>query len=220
MRTRVASHTAIRDGIDRATETADLALNQAESLRNILGKMREKAQEGTNTGLTAANLTALNAEFIALRDQIAGVVAGAGVNGANLINGSGSNLTVRVNDSDTTAITFNGTDLTASTLGFTSSILIDSQANAAGAVSTVSAAIVTVNNAIATLASRVRSADLAKEYSQQLTDGLEKAISSMVDADLASESARLQALQTKQQLGVQVLGIANQQPQMLLSLFR
>ena len=42
----------------------------------------------------------------------------------------------------------------------------------------------------------------------------------LVDADLAKESAKLQALQTKQQLGVQALGIANQSPQMLLGLFQ
>ena len=42
----------------------------------------------------------------------------------------------------------------------------------------------------------------------------------LVDADLAKESAKLQALQTKQQLGVQALGIANQTPQLVLSLFR
>ena len=41
-----------------------------------------------------------------------------------------------------------------------------------------------------------------------------------MDADLAKESAKLQSLQTKQQLGVQALGIANQSPQILLSLFR
>ena len=41
-----------------------------------------------------------------------------------------------------------------------------------------------------------------------------------MDADLAKESAKLTALQTKQQLGAQALGIANQTPQILLSLFR
>jgi flagellin len=45
-------------------------------------------------------------------------------------------------------------------------------------------------------------------------------VGNLVDADLAKESAKLQSLQTKQQLGVQALGIANQSPQILLSLFR
>ncbi|MFN7051430.1 MAG: flagellin, partial [Gemmobacter sp.] len=45
-------------------------------------------------------------------------------------------------------------------------------------------------------------------------------IGSMVDADMEEASARLQALQTQQQLGIQALSIANQAPQSILSLFR
>jgi flagellin len=45
-------------------------------------------------------------------------------------------------------------------------------------------------------------------------------VGNLVDADLAKESARLTALQTKQQLGVQALGIANQSSSILLGLFR
>ena len=41
-----------------------------------------------------------------------------------------------------------------------------------------------------------------------------------LDADLAKESAKLQALQTKQQLGIQALSIANQSSSILLGLFR
>ena len=48
----------------------------------------------------------------------------------------------------------------------------------------------------------------------------EKGIGNLVDADLAKESAKLQALQTKQQLGVQALSIANQSSGLALSFFR
>lgn len=53
-----------------------------------------------------------------------------------------------------------------------------------------------------------------------ITDTLKSGIGSMVDADMEANSARLQALQVQQQLAVQALSIANQQPQQLLSLFR
>ncbi|WP_255357068.1 flagellin, partial [Caulobacter sp. CCH9-E1] len=45
-------------------------------------------------------------------------------------------------------------------------------------------------------------------------------VGNLVDADLAKESAKLQSLQTKQQLGVQALSIANQSTSSILSLFR
>lgn len=219
MRTRIATQATIRDGLDRANSIAELALAQAESLRSVLTRMRDKAQEATGTGLSNTNYAALNAEFTSLRDQIAGIVNGAAINGVNLINNSTTSIQVRVNDTDATMLTYTAQDLTAATLGI-SAASIDTQSNGAAAVGTVSAAIATVNGAIANLASRVRGGSVAKEISQNLSDGLEKSVASMVDANLPAESARLQALQTKQQLAVQALSIINQQPIVLLQLFR
>jgi hypothetical protein len=54
----------------------------------------------------------------------------------------------------------------------------------------------------------------------KLSDVVESSVGNLVDADLAKESAKLQALQVKQQLGIQALSIANQAPQAIMSLFR
>ncbi|MBU4435074.1 MAG: flagellin, partial [Alphaproteobacteria bacterium] len=54
----------------------------------------------------------------------------------------------------------------------------------------------------------------------KLQDSLDAGVGNLVDADLAKESAKLQSLQTKQQLGVQALSIANQASSSILSLFR
>jgi flagellin len=51
-------------------------------------------------------------------------------------------------------------------------------------------------------------------------DAMKSGIGTLVDADMEEQSAKLQALQTQQQLGVQALSIANQSPQTILSLFR
>ena len=57
-------------------------------------------------------------------------------------------------------------------------------------------------------------------FNQKLQDALEAGAGNLVDADLAKESAKLTALQTKQQLGVQALSIANSSSSALLGLFR
>ncbi len=62
--------------------------------------------------------------------------------------------------------------------------------------------------------------DLQSGFITKLTDSLKAGIGSLVDADLEAASARLQALQVQQQLGIQSLSIANQAPQSILSLFR
>jgi flagellin len=56
-------------------------------------------------------------------------------------------------------------------------------------------------------------------FISNLTDALTSGIGAMVDADMEEASAKLQALQVQQQLGVQSLSIANQSPQTILSLF-
>ena len=70
------------------------------------------------------------------------------------------------------------------------------------------------------LGSASRTIDRQLTFTSKLSDALESGVGNLVDADLAKESANLQALQVKQQLGVQALSIANQAPQTILSLFR
>jgi flagellin len=96
-----------------------------------------------------------------------------------------------------------------------------------GTVTTAAAMITTVTNSIANVsASLARLGTKSKAYEMhstfigKLQDSLDAGIGNLVDADLAKESAKLQALQTKQQLGVQALSIANQTPQTIMSLFR
>jgi flagellin len=71
-----------------------------------------------------------------------------------------------------------------------------------------------------TLGSKARQVDSQLSFTAKLSDAINSGIGSLVDADLAKESANLQALQLKQQLGVQALSIANQSPQAISSLFR
>jgi flagellin len=68
--------------------------------------------------------------------------------------------------------------------------------------------------------SKQKRIDQQSEFVTQLSDSLKVGISTLTDANLEEASARLQALQVQQQLGVQALSIANQAPQSLLGLFR
>ena len=61
---------------------------------------------------------------------------------------------------------------------------------------------------------------IQQTFVSQLSDAITSGIGSLVDADMNKESTRLQALQVQQQLGVQSMSIANQNTQMILSLFR
>jgi flagellin len=91
---------------------------------------------------------------------------------------------------------------------------------ASNALTTITADIANVNNALAKLGASSNAVTTHLTFIGQLQDTIDTGVGNLVNADLAKESANLQALQTKQQLGVQALSIANSGSSSLLSLFR
>jgi flagellin len=104
--------------------------------------------------------------------------------------------------------------------GITASLNISSISGAEGATTAIDSAITGLNKNLATLGAQAKALDVQKNFLSKLSDSIEAGIGNLVDADLAKESARLQALQVKQQLGAQALSIANQAPSIVLSFFR
>jgi flagellin len=350
-RARVSSVAAVKDGIDRASSTVDVALAAGKSVGDILQKLKAKAVSAQADDLTSDQRSALQADFNSLRSQIDTIANAAQFNGANLARGnaslsvlisdlggsvsattdgiqstalttpvSGSALIIDVGASggdlaDTDLITFDLTDsvnlgtfsiaveltngmtvddfveavnaqsggkisasyddtagqftylindpayddlaisssgtdatnigageltTTVSSAGSNtfsvsgadfslSGSILSSLASTDISVSTAAAttasnaidtAITDLNNAMATMGSQAAALDIQNEFLSKLSDVVEQGIGNLVDADLAKESARLQSLQIKQQLGAQALSIANQAPSLILSFFR
>ncbi|MEZ6029973.1 MAG: flagellin [Hyphomonadaceae bacterium] len=350
-RARVSSVAAVKDGIDRASSTVDVALAAGKSVGEILQKLKAKAVAAQADDLTPDQRSALQADFASLRQQIDTIANAAQFNGANLALGntslsvlisdlggsvaatsdgvqsaglstplSGSALVIDVGASggdiadndlitfaltdsvnngtftieveltagmtvdefveavnaqsggkisasydDTTgeftylindpafddlAISSSGTDATnlgagvatatvssagSNTFSVTgadfslSGSILSSLASTDISVSTAAAttasnaidtAINDLNNALATMGSQAAALDIQNDFLSKLSDAIEQGIGNLVDADLAKESARLQSLQIKQQLGAQALSIANQAPSLILSFFR
>ncbi|PKP63137.1 MAG: flagellin, partial [Alphaproteobacteria bacterium HGW-Alphaproteobacteria-8] len=97
---------------------------------------------------------------------------------------------------------------------------ISTGAGAKAALSGMEALIQASVNAAASFGSAQKRIENQSNFINKVADSLTSGIGALVDADLEAASARLQALQVQQQLGVQALSIANQQPQSILSLFR
>ncbi|MGE0187586.1 MAG: flagellin [Hyphomonadaceae bacterium] len=102
----------------------------------------------------------------------------------------------------------------------TSTLSIATASGAEAASSAIDASITALNRDLATLGAQAKALDAQKNFLGKLSDSIEAGIGNLVDADLAKESARLQALQVKQQLGAQALSIANSAPSIVLSFFR
>ncbi len=102
----------------------------------------------------------------------------------------------------------------------TSALDISTSAGGVAASDAIDTALTALNSNLATLGAQAKALDVQKTFLGKLSDSIEAGIGNLVDADLAKESARLQALQVKQQLGAQALAIANQAPSIVLSFFR
>ncbi|WP_020399999.1 flagellin [Kordiimonas gwangyangensis] len=339
----VAGFKAVRSSLDRAISENDVALAAAQAISDSLIEMREKAVAAKDSGLDAASRTALNKDFLALKEQITSIVQNAEFNGRNLLTGDAS--TAITDATGSTTISTTATQLTLSSLSLDTSDLVtipggsvtgtvvalagvtisagtdaefraalvnlqndnggnlggetidastgvtsdvvtsgfasnefqqgvaaalgittaeingttvdgfafapnvdagsqlhlvrngassyltvgdptagigdaSSPAAAATTVTNLDAAIDTVNDVLSSLGATGNRLDIQRTFASGLSDTLEVGIGNIVDADLSREAANLQAFQTKQQLGLQALGIANQAPQSVLSLFR
>jgi len=351
-RSRVSSVAAVKDGIDRANSTIDVALAAGKSIGEILQKLKSKAVAAQADDLTQSQRDMYQADFASLRLQIDTIANSAQFNGANLAAGnfdlnvlisdlggsvsatgagvqtavntlnppvSGSALmtaldtggtaladgdiitfaltsatnpgtfsigvevtaamtvndyvaavnsasggkvstsyddatgqfTYLINDTyyddlvvDSTAdaeilgksvgtapvtsagdnvLVVHGADLTLASAMFASFSTVDISTSAAAATTASNAleqAITDLNVTLASLGSQATALDAQQDFLAKLSDEIENGIGNLVDADLAKESAKLQSLQIKQQLGAQALSIANQAPQVILSLFR
>ena len=224
MRADVRSFGVVANSLDRAMSTLDVGISAAESITDLLGEMKEKALAAADPSITAASLTAYNNDFVALRNQIAQIVSNASFNGTNLINGSTTELRPLADAAGGNMVVTGSNMSLAATGGPLASLSataqVNTQTSAATMITTLTTAISNVGSALARLGSQAKALALQKTFVIKLSDATEAGIGNLVDADMARESARLQSLQVKQQLGVQALSIANQAPSILSQLFR
>lgn len=221
-RAEIGALNAVKQSLDRGVAAVDVALAAGETVSDLLLQMKEKALAATDASLKTAARAALNEDFVALRDQIASVTANAEFNGVNLLESGATGFQALANAQGTSTLTV-GAEVMAlgsANVTVTASQAIDTLSDATAALSVVTASIDLVSGALARLGTKSKALSTHITFVGKLSDALESGVGNLVDADLAKESAKLQALQTKQQLGVQALGIANQTPQLVLSLFR
>jgi flagellin len=222
MRGNVSGYQAVSDSLNRGVSTVDVALSAGQSISDLLNELKNKALAASDASLDTASRNALNADFTALRDQITAIVQNANFNGTNLVDGSVLGINALASADGSKRITVDAVTLSLSGLvvTVTTTATISTQAQASAMIQTVNASIQNVNAALAKLASGEKKFTVQNDFVSKLVDTLNMGIGNLVDADMAVESAKLQSLQVKQQLGVQALSIANSQPQIILSLFR
>ena len=221
-RAQVAGYQAVTSSLNNGTSSIDVALSAGQSISDLLIQMKQQALSASDASLDTASRQALNSTFQALVGQISTIVTNATFNGFNLVNGTTNQLTALASADGTRRITVSAQNmsLSGSIVTVATAASISTMTSASTLVATIQTSLTNVDAALAKLSSGAAKFSIQGTFSQNLSDTLTTGIGNLVDANMAQESASLQALQVKQQLGIQALSIANQAPQSILSLFQ
>jgi flagellin len=207
--------------LQHGTSTLQVADQGLTQLADVLQRMRELSVQANNTGLSASEFSALDAEYQALISGIDQIVASTAFNGNVLLDGSfpnGGALTVQSGAQQTQSSTISfAADYRAASLGVTGTDL-QSAANAATAQTAVDTAITTVTSGQGEVGAKQSEIDAIKSNLDAASVANQDARMHIRDADIAAEVANLVRGQLLQQAGASALSAANMSPSFLVSL--
>ena len=214
---------AVRDSLNRANSVADVSMAAGESVSDLLNQLREKVVGAMDTSIDTTSRNALNGDFKAILQQITHIVENATFNGSNILDGSLSKDIQYIANADansTITLSVRTIALGGPIITITAGAQLTTATSAGNILSQLDASILNLNANLGALGSQAKQIEGHISFISKLQDSIQGGIGHLVDADMAQESSRLQALQVQQQLGTQSLSIANQAPQQILNLFK
>ena len=222
-RADIGALNSVKMSLDRARSIAEVSATAGETVSDLLVQLKEKVVAAMDTSIDTAARTALDSDFKSILRQITQTVQNANFDGANLLDGSlPSNLKFLANADANAYITLSKQTLSlgGSIITIAATASLGTMTFATSILAQLSTSITLTNQALGNLGSQQKQIQGHATFVSKLTDVLITGVGNLVDADLAKESARLQALQVQQQLGTQALSIANSAPQIILRLFQ
>ena len=217
-RANMAAMDAVKNSLQRGQSIVDVALAAGDTVTSALQEMKQLAVNIQSSTAGSDSEAHYLKDYNALGKEIDAALKGANFDGVNLWNMTTATAVTTNLNGGSYEIGFGTVDKAAETT--IAAVSGGAAARADATTTAVDAAIKEVTTNLATLGTQSKSVGRQLTFVGKLQDATEAGIGNLVDADLAKESAKLTALQTKQQLGVQALSIANSSSQILLSLFR
>lgn len=221
-RSEIASLNVVKGSLVRGQSATDVAIAAGENVVGILSQMKAKALAASDTSLTNNERSALNDDFVALKEELAALVTMAEFDGINLIEDNAVDFSAIANTSGVGKITVKAQDLSLGgpnvTVSATASM--NNAPQASSMINTVEQSIQNVTKAVARLGTGHSALTRHFDFVSKLQDTMEAGVSHLVDADLTKAASLREALLARQEMGVQSLSIANRMPTLLASLFR
>lgn len=236
-RSDVNALNAVSQSLNRGQSAVDVALAAGETISDLLTQLKETTVSLSDTAIAGDARTSLEEAYTSIINQIDAAAKSANFNGLNLLTGDKADTTkdlTVISGLDDGAgvpnkISIKSTNLTSASTDANGANIASIATAPTGATAAADAqtrlgeidtVLNNVSSALSALGTGSKQLETQTSFVSKLQDAMEAGIGNLVDADLAKESSKLQALQTKQQLGIQALSIANQTTSTVLSLFR
>ena len=218
---RASDLTNLLDSMSTAISTIQAANNGLTSITKLVQSAQALASQAQQTS-DATVRSGLASQFNAIKTQIDQLAGDSGFNGINLLDSTNStNLTVQLNERNTSSVTVNAVDTTSSGLAINNSTNNWADAAAIAVSGTqLTAALTVLRSESQTLSANLSTVQIRQDFTKATINTLSNGSASLTLADSNEEGANLLALQTRQQLSTTALSLASQADQNVLRLFQ
>ncbi len=218
----------IQSNLNLAESVVTTGRKGAEKVRDLLQEMRDLA---ASVASDANDYATIDKQIVAKKEQITAIIDASQMNGVNLLKtnpipGQTDFSVLASMDRTSGTVATTKVSITVASVDFEADIeaatvtTITDRASAVTALGEIEALLDIAKIGAADLGTSAKRINDQSSFVSDLADALKSGVGALVDADMEEASARLQALQTQQQLGIQALSIANQAPQTILALFK
>jgi len=220
IRGNLQAYQAVQGSLANGVGLGSVTQAALTNISDLIGNLQAKITQLADGSISANQRTIYTADFNAMTSQISNFISQANYNGANLLSAASTAKTFLA-DTNATTLTMSSQSATAAGFTtFTGAANVSSASQASAALTSLTTFQQVVATSLGANASETRSLSLQSSFVSSIVDATTTGLGAIVDADIGKASASVQALQVRQQLGIQSLSIANQQPSVLLGLFR
>ena len=218
---RASDLSNLLDSMSTAISTIQAANNGLTSITKLVQSAQALASQAQQTSDTTVR-SGLAAQFDAIKTQITQLAGDSRFNGINLLDSTNStNLTVQLNERNTSSVTVNAVDSTSIGLSINNSTNNwASAADITAASSELTAALTTLRSQAQAFGSQLSTVQIRQDFTKAMVNTLQSGSDALTLADSNEEGANLLALQTRQQLSTTALSLASQASQAVLRLFQ
>jgi flagellin len=218
LRGDLQAYSAVQGSLANGVGLGSVTQAALTGISDLVGNLEAKITQLADGSISASQRTIYTNDYNALTSQVANFISQANYNGINLLSAGSVSKTFLADTSANTLTISSQSSVNAAFTTFNTSSVASASA-ATLALTSLTTFQTAVASSLGTNASEARSLTLQSTFTNAITDSITTGIGAIVDADIGKASAAVQALQVQQQLAIQSLAIANQQPSRLLGLF-